>query len=302
MVVALGTMLSWTLSAQNCQLSYAKEVQTLVLNDSVTLAYRERGQGDQTLLLIHGLGGNLTHWSNNFTKNQRVIALDLPGYGLSSMRSYQPPTDLLDFYADVILHFINKKNLDNVVLLGHSMGGQIAMIAALKKPKSFKKLVLVAPAGLETFTEAEAQSLLSFAKPEIFKNQPEALVRAGFKRNFYAMPATVETLIQDRLLMARCPDFDPYFGVVAAGVRGMLVHPIRHKLGQMKVPTLVIFGENDDLIPNKLLHKSLTTIEVSQIAREIPNAQIQLIPQAGHLVMYEQATLFNQSVLNFIKQ
>jgi pimeloyl-ACP methyl ester carboxylesterase len=268
--------------AQNCTLSYEKEVKKLILNDSVTIAYKESGKGKQTLLMVHGLGGNLSHWQHNFV--------------------YRPQTDLLDFYAEVILQFIQKKKLKRVVLVGHSMGGQIAVIAALKKPQAFQKLVLAAPAGLETFTEVEAQSLRSFSKPEIFKNQNEAMVRAGFRRNFYAMPTSVEALIQDRLLLAQCPLFGPYFEAVAAGVGGMLAHPVRQELRSIKHPTLVVFGEKDDLIPNQFLHKDLTTRQVAEIGRQIPDVQIQLIPQAGHLLMFEQALRFNELLQTFINQ
>lgn len=285
--------------AQHCELSYAKGVKKITLNDSLTIAYKETGKGKQTLLMVHGLGGNLSHWMHNFIENQHCIALDLPTYGLSTMKNFRPNTDLLDFYSEVILAFIEKKKLKNVVLVGHSMGGQIAIITALKKHKSIKKLVLVAPAGFETFDENEAKSLLSFAKPETFKTQTEPIVKMSFKRNFYEMPSSAETLINDRLMIAKCESFNPYFEAVAGGVKGMLEHPIRKDLGKIKIPTLVIFGENDDLIPNKYLHKTLTTNQIAEIGKEIPNAKIVMIPKAGHLLMFEQATRFNEVISAF---
>jgi pimeloyl-ACP methyl ester carboxylesterase len=285
--------------AQNCELSYINEVKKIAINDSLTIAYKEQGNGKRTFLMIHGLGGNLTHWSNNFIENEYCIAIDLPSYGLSTMKYFQPKTDLLDFYAEIILAFIQKKKLKNVVLIGHSMGGQIAIITALKNPKSIKKLVLVSPAGFEIFEDNEAKALLSFSKPETFKNQNEAMVRSGFKRNFYEMPTSTETLIQDRLMMAKCENFNPYFQAVAGGVKGMLEHPVRKELNKIAIPTLVIFGENDELIPNKFLHKSLTINQIVDIGKDIPKAKIVLIPKAGHLVMYEQFQIFNQLVKHF---
>lgn len=300
LTVIFLVLISFFGRAQSCDLSYTKEIKQIKLNDSLTIAYKEQGKGKQTLLMIHGLGGNLTHWSNNFIENQHCIAIDLPTYGLSSMKNFQPKTDMLDFYSEIILEFIKKKKLKNVVLMGHSMGGQIAIITTLKQPQNIKKLILAAPAGFETFTETEAQALLNFSKPETFKNQTEPMLRAGFKRNFYEMPTSVETMIQDRILMAKCENFNPYFSAVAGGVKGMLVHPVRKELSKIKIPTLVLFGENDDLIPNKLLHKTLTTNEVAQIGKEIPNAKIVLIPKAGHLLMYEKATEFNNEVKGFL--
>lgn len=285
--------------AQNCELSYTNEIKKIAINDSLTIAYKEQGKGKRTFLMIHGLGGNLTHWSHNFIENEHCIALDLPSYGLSTMRVFQAKTDLLDFYAETILAFIQKKKLQNVVLVGHSMGGQIAIITALKNPKSIKKLVLVSPAGFETFDDNEGKALLSFSKPETFKNQNEAMVRIGFKRNFYEMPTSTETLIQDRLMIGKCGNFNPYFQAVAGGVKGMLEHPVRKEFNKIAIPTLVVFGENDELIPNKFLHKSLTTNQIAEIGKEIPNVQTVLIPKAGHLVMYEQSQIFNQLVKRF---
>lgn len=285
--------------AQNCELSYSKEVKSIALNDSLSIAYKETGKGKQTILMVHGLGGNLSHWTHNFIENQHCIALDLPTYGLSTMKNFRPNTDLLDFYSEVILAFIEKKKLKNVVLVGHSMGGQIAIITALKNHKSIKKMILAAPAGFETFDENEAKSLLSFAKPETFKTQTEPIAKMGFKRNFYEMPTSAEVLINDRLMIAKCESFNPYFQAVAGGVKGMLEHPVRKDLGKIKIPTLVFFGENDDLIPNKYLHKSLTTNQIAEIGKEIPNAKIVMIPKAGHLLMFEQSASFNEAISSF---
>lgn len=228
--------------AQNCELSYTNEVKKIAINDSLTMAYKEQGEGRKTFLMIHGLGGNLTHWNNNFIENQHCIAIDLPAYGLSTVKNFQPKTDLLDFYAKTIIAFIDKRKLKNVVLMGHSMGGQIAIVTALKYHKSIKKLILVAPAGFETFEDNEAKALMSFAKPETFKNQSEAMVRMGFKRNFYEMPTSTETLIQDRLTIAKCENFNPYFQAVADGVKGMLEHPVRQELNKIMIPTLIVLA------------------------------------------------------------
>ena len=294
---------SLQVSAQNCVLSYAEKVKKIALNDSVTIAYQEKGKSKTVLLMLHGLGGNMSHWQQNFealAQHYHCIAIDLPSYGLSSMKNYQSP-DILDFYSRAILGFIKKKKLKNVVLAGHSMGGQIAMITALKNEKSIKKLILVAPAGLETFSEIEAKMLKQYATPEFFKKQPEAAIRAGFQKNFFAMPASTETLIQDRLAIGQCEQFAPYFTMVSEGVKGMLQHPVRKQLKDIRLKTLVLYGENDELIPNKLLHKNLSTKEVNQIAKEIPNVQIEGISQAGHLVMFEQAEKCNALIINFLK-
>lgn len=289
--------------AQDCDLSYSNQVKRIAINDSAKVAYQENGNAKTTILMIHGLGGNSTHWQQNMkdlSKNFRCIALDLPGYGLSTMRVYQS-ADMLDFYSSIILQFINKLKLKKVILVGHSMGGQIAIITSLKNVRAIKKLILIAPAGLETFNEAESKMLVQYSTPDFFKKQPEVAVRAGFQKNFFLMPKTAESLITDRLIMAKCAAFDPYFQMVAEGVKGMLKHPVRNQLKDIKIPTLVLYGENDELIPNKFLHKTLTTQQVNDNAKDINNVQIQGVSQAGHLVMFEQSEKCNQLITHFIK-
>ena len=289
--------------AQSCPLSYTNTVSRIQLNDSVSVAYTEKGRGITTLLFIHGLGGNSSHWSQNMdelSKSYRCIAVDLPGYGLSTQRAYSAST--LSFYATIFLSFIEKKHLTNVVLVGHSMGGQAAIITALKQSPSIKKLILVAPAGLETFSETEANLLRQFATPTFYKSQAEPAIRAAFASNFTSMPSTAETLIQDRLALRSCEGFENYCRVVSQGVNGMLSEPVQAQLTNISLPTLLIFGEDDKLIPNRILHKELTTAKVAEIGKtQIPHAQLAFIPQAGHLVMFETPSQFNKLITQFSK-
>lgn len=289
--------------AQNCPLSYANTVSNIQLSDSVSIAYTEKGKGKHTLLFVHGLGGNSSHWAQNLeelSQNFHCIALDLPGYGLSTQRAYSAPT--LGFYATTLLSFIEKKRLKNVILIGHSMGGQTAIITALKHSPAIKKLVLVAPAGLETFSEAEATLLRQFATPTFYKSQTEPAIRAAFASNFTSIPPTAEPLIQDRLALRSCGGFESYCKVVSQGVIGMLSEPVQGQLSTISVPTLLIFGEDDKLIPNRILHKELTTAKVAEIGKShIPDAQLAFIPQAGHLVMFEKPSQFNKLIAHFLK-
>lgn len=289
--------------AQNCPLAYAPSASNIQLNDSVSIAYTEKGRGKTTLLFIHGLGGNSSHWSQNLEElatNYRCIAVDLPGYGLSTQRAYSAPT--LTFYASTLLAFMEKKQLKNVVLVGHSMGGQAAIITALKRSPIIKKLILVAPAGLETFSEAETKMLRQFATPAFYQSQTEPAIRAAFASNFTSMPTAAEALIQDRLALRSCEGFQSYCNVVSQGVNGMLSEPVQAQLVNLSIPTLLIFGEDDKLIPNRILHKELTTEKVAEIGKaRIPDVQLAFVPQAGHLVMFEKPSQFNKLITNFLK-
>ena len=83
----------------------------------------------------------------------------------------------------------------------------------------------------------------------------------------------------------------------------MLAHPVRTQLRQIQRPTLILFGEDDKLIPNRLLHPTLTTHAVANIGdTDIPDSRLLMIPRAGHMVMYEQAGAVNRAIRAFVRE
>lgn len=288
------------LSAQNCAPFYAAKLKQLSI-DSLQLAYIDQGKGE-TIVFIHGLGGNAGHWTNNIdalSKKYRCIAIDLPAYGASSKHWPEKNASRLDDYADLIIRFTQQLKLKQFVLAGHSMGGQIAMITALKAPALVSKLILAAPAGFETFTETEKNLLLAYATPQFYFNQNDDAIKASFAKNFVQVPSTAQALINDRIQLKQCAGFMDYCQQITAGVKGMLTHPVQTELSSITQPTLIVFGKEDALIPNKLLHPKATTESIAAIGTAIPKQQTVFL-QAGHLVQFEQADAFNQNVLTFL--
>jgi pimeloyl-ACP methyl ester carboxylesterase len=285
----------------SCLPVYDLPVKTILLS-SGKLSYVEKGNGE-VILFIHGLGGNLSHWTKSvkeLSAHYKCIAIDLPGYGWSDKKVDTKEIDLLQFYADVVGAFLKKKKIKKVFMVGHSMGGQVAIITALQN-KSVKKLILVAPAGLETFTDKEAQFLTNATPATLFEKQDEIVIRNNFKLNFFQQPADVENLIQDRLRMKTCNDFKLYCETVSAGIKGMLVHPVKDAFKNLAIPVLILFGTNDGLIPNKYLHPSLKMDElVKQSAALISNCKIVMIENAGHLVQFEKSVETNKMIKNFL--
>ncbi|NEM96479.1 alpha/beta fold hydrolase [Pontibacter burrus] len=283
-------------------LNYRYPAKKVKLANGTTIAYTDQGKGTETLILIHGLGSYLPAWNKNIedlSKNYRTIALDLPGYGKSSKEDVQPG---MANYAQTVLALMDKLKIKKAILVGHSMGGQIAITAALQAPERVNKLVLAAPAGLETFTEQQKQLFKMTVTPESVQNTPADKAAANIKINFYQMPADAQFMIDDRLKMAESADFGNYSKAVAASVAAMVDEPVYDKLPQLQVPTLIIFGEQDTLIPNKYLNPNLTTQAVANIGKEkIKNSQVILLPEAGHFVQFEQAAAFNKAVRDFIK-
>ncbi len=287
---------------QNCLPVYNLPVKTMQLSFG-KLAYLEKGRG-QTILFIHGLGGNMSHWLksiNELSAEHKCIALDLPGYGWSDKNIDTKGKDRLQFYAAAISEFLKKKKIKKVILAGHSMGAQVAIITALQN-KNVKKLILVAPAGLETFTEKEAQLLTASTPAAVFEKQDETAIRNNFKINFLQQPADAEQLIQDRLNIKTCADFKLYCETVSNGVKGMLAHPVKDSLQYLTIPVLIVFGANDGLIPNKYLHPSVKTEELAkQSAALIPNCKVVMVENSGHLVQFEKPSETNLIIKNFIQ-
>ncbi len=295
-------LLSFAKAQDSCRPVYNLPVKTIELS-SGKLAYIEKGKG-KTILFIHGLGGNLSHWLkqvNELSATCRCIAIDLPGYAWSDKKIDSNKKDRLQFYADAVSEFLKKKKIKKVIITGHSMGGQTAIITALQN-KRVKQLILIAPAGLETFTEKEGQILTASTPPAVFEKQEEAAIRNNFKLNFFQQPADAEQLIQARLQMKKCDDFKLYCETVSAGIKGMLLHPIKDSLKYLSIPVLILFGANDALIPNRYLHPTMRTDELAkQSALLIPNCKVEMIDKAGHMLQFEKSSETNLMIKNFIQ-
>ena len=279
-------------------------VHTQYVLDSIPVAYASAGEGKETILFIHGLGGTRKHWQQNMpalSRNYRTIAVDLPGYGDSKLPEV-PEGNLLQFFSKSLLALMDSLSIRKAHVAGHSMGGQVAMLLAFEHPERVQKLILAAPAGLETFTEAESAGLKQYAAATFPVVQPEKQIRENFLLNFYQIPEQAEMLIQDRLRLNESSDYSMYAKVLTAGVEGMLHMPVASRLSELKSPVLIVFGKEDKLIPNRYLHPSLTTEEVAKVGQQaIPESRLAWIPEAGHLLMFEKPEAFNKIALNFLK-
>lgn len=275
----------------------------ITLNDSTSINYIDEGTGSQTLLFIHGLGSNLKAWQKNIKALQtdfRCIALDLPNYGQSSQGQY-PFT--MSFFAETIEAFIQQLDLEEVVLVGHSMGAQIAMHFAIRYPNQLEKLILFAPAGFETFTAQQVAWFEQVYTAEFVKAAPEGQIINNFKLNFYDMPEDAQFMIDDRLAMRKdTASYNRYCEMIPQCVIGMLKEPVYELLADINCPTLIFYGKEDRLIPNPLLNAQLTTAEVGAAgAAKMPNAQLVMVPKAGHFVQWEGTQVVHPAMQSFLR-
>lgn len=270
--------------------------------DSTEISYIKEGTGSTTLLFVHGLSSNSDAWAKNIETlkdDYTCIALDLPGYGKSS----KPKADYTPTYFAGILHkFIAKQGLKNVVLVGHSMGGQASIKLATTYPKTVKKLILIAPAGLEQFSETNANILKNFFTPEVVKNTSDEQIEKNYALNFYVQPEAASKMINDRKQIKSASDFDAHCKAIVGSISGMLNDPVYNDLENITQSTLVIFGDKDMLIPNRYLNPTLTTVSVGKIASEnIKASQVEFIKDAGHFVQFEKPEAVNALIKQFVK-
>ncbi|GAB5554815.1 MAG: hypothetical protein Sapg2KO_44060 [Saprospiraceae bacterium] len=283
---------------------YPFEVHYASINDSLELAYFDEGTGPQTLIMIHGLGSYAPAWKpviESLKGQYRCIALDLPGYGKSSAGDFPYS---MSFFAETIAAFIDALGIENPTVVGHSMGGQIALTLALAQPNLMSKLVLVAPAGFETFSESDRQWFATFVTPEAILATDPARIKLNFAVNFHQMqfPDNAGFMYDDRMaLKADSSAYAAYCNMIPKCVQGMLEAPVFGRLSELKPSTLVIYGEGDLLIPNKILHPQLTTQGLAEAAvAKIPNADLKLLPACGHFVQWECAEETASEIQTFI--
>jgi pimeloyl-ACP methyl ester carboxylesterase len=136
---------------------------------------------------------------------------------------------------------------------------------------------------------------------ESFMSSDEAQIRAGFAGNFFSMPVDVEPMIRDRLAMRNWINFHSHAKVVANSLYGMLDEPVFNHLSLINQKTLVVFGENDKLIPQPVLHSKMTTASIAHSGvSQIKNATLIFIKECGHFLQFEKPDEINMFILDFM--
>jgi 4,5:9,10-diseco-3-hydroxy-5,9,17-trioxoandrosta-1(10),2-diene-4-oate hydrolase len=256
--------------------------------DGIRLHWREAGSGP-VLLLLHGLSATHANWERTlpaFADRWRVIAPDLPGHGRSE-KPNAPYT--IDFHAGVLRSLGRELGIGEAVVVGNSLGGQIAVELGLSYPAWTRALVLVAPAGgfgppiqaLRWAVGAAAHpTLLRVALPWVLDRcvYDPSLPDCAARRS-----ALAEQLAQD--------DYPSFARAVARSLAGSLAAG-RQPLQQLRQPTLLVWGRDDRLIA---LSGS------RRVMRAVPHARLAVLERCGHLPMLERADEFNRLLADFLR-
>ncbi len=261
----------------------------------------DEGSGDQTFLFIHGLANYGPVWKHQIaelSKTNRCIAIDLPGTGYSSRGNF--PYSMF-FYAESVVRFIEKMNLQHVVLTGHSMGGQIAIIIALRYPHLLEKMVLVAPAGLEYFAPHEIMMMKGMMQMGNLFYADEMHLESAIKQSFFSTQNESASIIDDLKTFMHAHSLKEWRDMSIESINGMLNEQVQTYLQNITTPTLILFGNKDTLIPNNLIHLGETPESIAKKGVAlIPQSTYEMIPNGGHFVHIEKATEVNKLISQFI--
>lgn len=268
---------------------------------NINIAYIDEGTSDEVLLLIHGLGTSAKSWIKNIpelSKKFRVIAVDLPGYGKSEKGYYKYS---MSWNALVLKELLDELNIDKATFVGHSMGGQISLHAAMNHPEKVKNLVLISSAGFEKFTEGEGDWMKAAFTIDLVKDTQIRNIDVNLKSNFYDTPNDAEFFVTDRIQIRGAEGFEDYCYAVTRNVAGMIDEPLLNELKNIKQKTLILFGENDGLIPNAYLHGG-NTEDIAQFAKsQLPNSKLVMIPECGHMMQFEKSVQVNKEIIQFME-
>ncbi len=254
------------------------------------LHYVDRGSGPP-LLLIHGLGASLFTFRKNvddLAQRFRVIAVDLGGFGGSSR-------ELADYsqtvHARRLVELLDRLGIDRASVLGHSMGGSIAMRLAATYPARVERLVLVAPASPDDMRRAAwLTSLLAPLFPLAALVYYTRRVRERTLRTAFHDPSRMdEEVFQSYWRPARVRGHLRALSRLMADRRRDL--PV--DLSAIQAPALILWGASDTwLRPSR----------GEALRRSIPDSRLVVVPEAGHLLPEEQSVVFSRLVTEFLAE
>ena len=238
--------------------------------------YVEKGQGP-VILVLHGLFGALSNFSavfETFSQDYRVIIPIMPLYEKNSI---DPTIDGLTEYIEA---FIQYKGLKKCTFLGNSLGGHIALVYALRNPEQVSSLVLTGSSGL-----FESGMGSTFPRRGSYEYVADRVAYT-----FYSPEVATKELV-DEVYSIVNENFKTLRVVKIA--RSAQRHNLRNEVGKITVPTLLIWGLNDNITPPHVAH---------EFDKLLPNAELHFIDKCGHAPMMERPTEFNNILKAYLSK
>jgi pimeloyl-ACP methyl ester carboxylesterase len=260
----------------------------------------ELGEGPP-VVFVHGLSGSWPNWLEQLpvlAESHRVITLDLPGFGHSPMPS---ETITISYYARVLDGLLGALGVDAAALVGNSMGGFISAELAIAYPQRVERLVLVSAAGLSTYQHRQATRALPWlthaerivaAYSAWTASRSDTVARRRGLRN-----ATLGLVVRHPGLLPSPLAAEQLRGAGKPGfmqaLRANLDYPIEERLPEIACPTLIVWGDEDRLIPVR---------DAEMFEQLIPGSRKVVFEGTGHMAMLERPTAFNELLEEFLSE
>jgi len=239
---------------------------------------------EETLVLLHGIGASAERWSKVipfFHEHFRTIVPDIIGFGHSD----KPTVEYnIPYFVRFLKDFLNRVGVKSASIAGSSFGGLVAAEFAINDINMINKLILVSPAGtMKTSTKTLEEYILASLYPT-----HDNVWRAFNNMAFDPRTVTEETILEfiDRM---KLPNAKYAFMSTMLAIRNTT--DLASRLSKVKSPTIIIWGQNDEMIP----------VKYSEDYRNIPNSNVKVIPRCGHTPFTEKPELFSKIAIDFLK-
>lgn len=262
------------------------ESQFLTVSGDIKLHYTDTGPRDApVVVLVHGFAASLHTWQpwrKTLENSYRVITLDLPGHGLSRVSDEHPVS--IDYYVDTVEAVTRKLKVDQFSLAGSSMGGNVAWQYALAHPDQLVSLILVDASGWPDANQGDDPlvfRLLRIPLARILMKDLDlsGLIEGGLRDSFANPDLVSQDMVERYTAMSRAPGHRDAMLRLMAGSNSR-VKASKQRLADIRVPTLILWGKHDNLIP---------VGDAARFEAALPNAVAITYPDAGHIPQEEVA-------------
>lgn len=256
------------------------------MGGGVEAHYRDEGNPNgRPIVLVHGFSASLHTWENWVALlggEYRLVSVDLPGHGLTRTPKGYAPT--IEGYADFVDAFMEKISLQKATIVGSSMGGGTAWMLALRHPGRVENLVLVGASGWpEEGADADKEPAVfkllrtPVVGPLMANLDNTQLVRSGLEASFVNKALVDDAMVGRYVNMARAPNHRATLLAITLGRDGR-AHATREGLAAITAPTLILHGEEDNLVP---------VAGATKFNEAITGSQAIIYPHVGHVPQEE---------------
>lgn len=254
--------------------------------DGHKIRYLESGNSKETLVLIHGLGASAERWDRvipAFSKDYRVIVPDLIGFGYSDkpLVDYTP-----DFFSDFLGKFFDASGIESTNIIGSSLGGQVTAEYTYRNQYRIEKLILVSPAGV---MKQSTPALDAYIMAALYPNEQSA--KNAFEMMEGSGKEVDRKIVEGFIERMQLPNAKLAFLSTVLGLKNADV--ITNKLQSITVPTLIIWGSKDPVIPIQNSDAFVSSIKDCRFFR---------MDGCGHTPYVQDPTTFVSVVLNFLQK